>query len=57
MTVRFHRNTQRVAYKVTTMRKHSHRVANNLLKRNFNPANANESWAGDITYCVLGVQH
>lgn len=41
---------QRVAYKVTTMRKHSHAVADNLLKRQFNPARANQAWAGDITY-------
>ena len=41
---------QRVAYKVKTIRKHSHAVADNLLKRNFNPARANQSWAGDITY-------
>ena len=41
---------QRVAYKVTTMRKHSHAVADNLLKRKFNPASANQAWAGNITY-------
>lgn len=41
---------QRVAYKVTTMRKHSHAVADNILKRQFNPAKSNQVWAGDITY-------
>lgn len=29
--------TQRVAYKVTTKRKHSDAVADNLLNQNFNP--------------------
>ena len=41
---------QRVAYKVTTMRKHSHSVADNLLNRQFNPSKPNQAWAGDITY-------
>ena len=41
---------QRVAYKVTTKRKHSDGVADNLLNQNFNPVAANEVWAGDITY-------
>ena len=41
---------QRVAYKVTTKRKHSDQVADNLLNQNFNPVAANEVWAGDITY-------
>jgi putative transposase len=41
---------QRVAYKVTTRRKHSDRVADNLLNQNFNPLSENEVWAGDITY-------
>ncbi len=41
---------QRVAYKVTTKRKHGDQVADNLLNRNFNPVAANEVWAGDITY-------
>jgi putative transposase len=31
------RPTQRIAYKVTTKRKHSDRVADNLLNQNFNP--------------------
>ena len=42
--------TQRVAYKVTTKRKHSDNVADNLLNQNFNPVSVNEVWAGDITY-------
>jgi len=41
---------QRVAYKVTTKRKLSDRVADNLLNQNFNPVAADEVWAGDITY-------
>ena len=41
---------QRVAYKVTTKRKHSDSVADDLLNRNFNPVNKNEVWSGDITY-------
>ena len=41
---------QRVAYKVTTKRKHSDRVADNLLNQNFNPLSEDEVWAGDITY-------
>lgn len=42
--------TQRLAYKVTTKRKHSDKVASNLLNQNFNPLAADEVWAGDITY-------
>jgi putative transposase len=41
---------QRVAYKVTTKRKHNDAVADNLLNQNFNPTAVNEVWAGDITY-------
>lgn len=41
---------QRRAYKVTTVRKHSHRVADNLVDQHFNPKAANQVWAGDITY-------
>ena len=41
---------QRVAYKVTTKRKHSDRVADNLLNQHFNPLDPNKVWAGDITY-------
>ncbi len=34
--------TQRVAYKVTTQRKHSDRVAHNLLNQQFNPVSLNQ---------------
>lgn len=46
--------TQRVAYKVTTKRKHSDAVADDLLNRNFNPVGVNQVWAGDITYLKTG---
>jgi putative transposase len=39
--------TQRLAYKVTTKRKHSYKVAPNLLNQNFNPVGKDEIWAGD----------
>jgi putative transposase len=42
--------TQRIAYKVTTKRKHSDEVADNLLNQNFNPVALNQVWAGHITY-------
>jgi len=45
---------QRVAYKVTTKRKHSDAVADNLLNMNFNPVAANEVWAGDVSYLKTG---
>lgn len=45
---------QRVAYKVTTKRKHSHQVADDLLNQNFNPMGVNEVWAGDVTYLKTG---
>jgi putative transposase len=45
---------QRVAYKVTTKRKHGDKVADNLLNQNFNPVVTNEVWAGDITYLKTG---
>ena len=41
--------TQRIAYKVTTKRKHSDAVADNLLNQNFNPMAPNKVWAGDVT--------
>lgn len=41
---------QRVAYKVTTKRKHGDAVADNFLNQNFNPVDKNQVWAGDITY-------
>jgi len=40
---------QRTAYKVTTKRRHSDQVADNLLNQNFNPVAPNEVCAGDIT--------
>ncbi|WP_102531010.1 IS3 family transposase [Shewanella sp. 10N.286.52.B9] len=46
--------TQRRAYKVTTQRKHSDAVADNLLNMNFNPVSANQIWAGDVTYLKTG---
>jgi len=48
------RVTQRLAYKVTTKRKHSDKVADNLLNQNFNPVAINQVWAGDITYLKTG---
>ena len=48
------RVSQRVAYKVTTKRKHSDQVADNLLNQNFNPVGPNQVWAGDITYLRTG---
>ncbi len=46
--------TQRIAYKVTTKRKHSDAVADNLLNQNFNPVAADQVWAGDVTYLKTG---
>jgi len=45
---------QRIAYKVTTKRNHSDKVAANLLNQNFNPVGLNEVWAGNITYLKTG---
>jgi putative transposase len=42
--------TQRQVYKVTTKRKHSDSVADNVLNQQFNPTQANLVWAGDVTY-------
>jgi len=42
--------TQRRAYKITTVRKHNHGVADNLVNQDFNPKASNQVWAGDITY-------
>lgn len=41
---------QRTAYKVTTKRKHSDAVADNLLNMKFDPKLPNTVWAGDVTY-------
>jgi putative transposase len=46
--------TQREAYKATTKRKHSDRVADNLLNQQFNPVGMNQVWAGDVTYLKTG---
>jgi putative transposase len=46
--------TQRVAYKVTTKRKHSDAVTDNLLNQNFNLLAPNQVWAGDVTYLRTG---
>lgn len=45
---------QRITYKVTTKRKHSDAVADDLLNQNFNPMAANQRWAGDVTYLRTG---
>ncbi len=46
--------TQRVAYKVTTKRKHSDSVADNLVNMDFNISAPNKVWAGDVTYLKTG---
>jgi len=46
--------TQPVAYKVTTKRKYSDAIADNLLNQNFNPVAPNQVWAGDATYLKTG---
>jgi putative transposase len=48
------RVTQRVAYKVTTKRKHSDSVAANLVNMEFNRTEPNKLWAGDVTYLKTG---
>ena len=48
------RSTRRKAYKRTTNSKHSHPIAPNLLKRNFNFSQPNQAWVGDITYIPTG---
>jgi putative transposase len=46
--------TQKVAYKVTTRRKHSNTVADNLLNQCFHSVTPNEIWAGDVTHLKTG---
>lgn len=41
---------QRIGYKVTTMRNHSHSVADIVVEQQFNPSQANQVSAGDVTY-------
>jgi putative transposase len=45
---------QRIAYQVTTMRKYSHSVADNIVDPQFNSKQANQIWAGDVTYLRTG---
>lgn len=40
----------RKKYRVTTNSNHKYPVAENHLKRNFNPAEINQAWVSDITY-------
>ena len=44
------KTVQRQAYKVSTKRRYSDTVADNLLNQNFNPVAPNQVWAGDVTY-------
>jgi putative transposase len=46
--------TQRIAYKMTTKRRHSDAVADNLLNMNFNPVGPNQIWAGDLSFLKTG---
>lgn len=41
---------QRRAYKATTIRKHHHSVADNLVNQEFDVESPNQVWAGDVTY-------
>lgn len=41
---------QRRAYKTTTIRKHHHAVADNLVNQVFDVSCSNQVWAGDVTY-------
>ena len=43
---------QCLTYKVTTKRKHSDSVAENVLKHQFHPTHENAVWAGDVTYLL-----
>jgi transposase InsO family protein len=41
-------------FRVTTKSKHSHRIAPNLLQRDFSPDAMDRVWATDITYLAVG---
>lgn len=43
-------SVQRLAYQVTTKRKRSDSITDNLLNMNFNPVGPNQVWASDISY-------
>ena len=47
-------SARKFAYKRTTNSRHSHPVAPNLLKRNFQVSKPNTAWTGDITYIPTG---
>ncbi len=49
--------TRRVACKVTTKRKHSDAVADNLHNHNCNPVAPNQVWAGLVFHCDRGSQY
>lgn len=44
-------------FKVTTDSEHNLPIAPNVLEQDFTASKLNQKWAGDITYCVPGVQH
>src|SRR5690606_16072628 len=48
------RSKIRKKYKVTTDSRHSYRVAENLLQRDFSAAALSQKWVGDITYIKTG---
>ena len=48
------RAKQKRRFRRTTDSKHSHPIAPNVLKRNFEPQAPNQSWATDVTYIHTG---